>query len=241
MLGKLDIHSVVARDGLEALDQLQHHPVDMVLMDCQMPNMDGYEATRRIRAAEQQSGNGERLPIVAMTANVLSGDREKCLAAGMDDYLGKPLEFSELRRVLAPWLASGQQGAEGEAAVTGDGAAHAGSVAAPAALDTQKFARLRELMGGELPKLIRQFLDTASQLMRAVDRASISDDLAGMARPAHSLKSSSANLGAMALSRSAALLEQACGEGDLAGVRRAHRDLQAAFSAAHAALKAALQ
>jgi len=93
-------------NGNEVLNALQQVPYDIILMDCQMPEMDGYEATRRIRQAERASSNSWKAPvhIVAMTANAMTGDREKCLAAGMDDYLSKPVRKSELRGALMKWL-----------------------------------------------------------------------------------------------------------------------------------------
>jgi CheY-like chemotaxis protein len=109
-LGCLQVDT--AGNGREALEAVDRQPYDLVLMDCQMPEMDGYEATRRIRAWEaagrptaRQPG---RLPIVAMTANDMKGDREKCLAAGMDDYIVKPVRMADLTRVV-------QQAARGRA------------------------------------------------------------------------------------------------------------------------------
>lgn len=91
----------VARDGQEAVEACQRGTYDLVLMDCQMPNLDGFEATREIRRRE---GDGPHLPVVALTASSLAGDREKCLAAGMDDHLGKPIDPEELAATLARWL-----------------------------------------------------------------------------------------------------------------------------------------
>jgi PAS domain S-box-containing protein len=97
MLEKANLTCDVARNGLEALEAVMHKEYDVVLMDCQMPIMDGYESSRKIRQVEAEAGTGKRpISIIAMTANVLEGDREKCLSAGMDDYISKPVNFKEL-------------------------------------------------------------------------------------------------------------------------------------------------
>ena len=104
MLARLGIEADVATTGLEALDALVGVAYDLVLMDCQMPEMDGFEATRRIRARER---GHRRLPVVAMTANAMVGDRERCLEAGMDDHIPKPVRVPDLHRALARWLPAG--------------------------------------------------------------------------------------------------------------------------------------
>jgi CheY-like chemotaxis protein len=101
MLTRIGCEVTLAHNGDEAIALIAGEHFDVVLMDCQMPEMDGFEATRRIRARE---GSGPRLPIVALTANALQGDRERCLAAGMDDYLSKPFTRAALHAVLMRWL-----------------------------------------------------------------------------------------------------------------------------------------
>jgi CheY-like chemotaxis protein/HPt (histidine-containing phosphotransfer) domain-containing protein len=104
MLDILDCEAEVVTNGREVLTALSRHPYDLILMDCQMPGMDGFEATRAIRREEAKSGSTPRTVIIALTANAMEGDRERCLSAGMDDYLGKPFTIEQLRRVLGQWL-----------------------------------------------------------------------------------------------------------------------------------------
>ncbi len=103
MLEKLGLDSITATNGQQALDLLESEQVDVVLMDCQMPEMDGFEATRHLREREKLA-DAAALPVIAMTANVMEGDRERCLQAGMDDYLGKPVRMDELESTLRRWL-----------------------------------------------------------------------------------------------------------------------------------------
>jgi CheY-like chemotaxis protein len=100
MLTKLGCTVDIAANGREAVETLTENTYDIVFMDCQMPEMDGFEATREIRRREEQLGH---VPIVAMTANAMQGDRERCLEAGMDDYLPKPINREALRELLGQW------------------------------------------------------------------------------------------------------------------------------------------
>jgi CheY-like chemotaxis protein len=100
-LRKLGYMADIAANGREALEAVTKGNYDLVLMDIQMPEMDGFEATQAIRRAER---NGARLPIVAMTANAMKGDREKCIDAGMDDYLSKPVNPQKLKEKLETWI-----------------------------------------------------------------------------------------------------------------------------------------
>jgi CheY-like chemotaxis protein/HPt (histidine-containing phosphotransfer) domain-containing protein len=111
MLERLGATVVVANNGREAIAELEHGAFDLVLMDCQMPEMDGYAATSTWRELERATG-AARTPVVALTANALQGEREKCLAAGMDDYLSKPFSLTDLTKVLSRWLAPRPQAPE---------------------------------------------------------------------------------------------------------------------------------
>jgi CheY-like chemotaxis protein len=103
MLRKLGCTTDVASNGQEAIDALGQHRYDLVLMDCQMPIIDGFEATRRIRSGASGSA-AQEVPIVALTAHAMRGDREACLASGMDDYVVKPLDMARLQEVISVWL-----------------------------------------------------------------------------------------------------------------------------------------
>jgi CheY-like chemotaxis protein len=105
LLEKLGLDSVIVGDGISAVEVATLEPWDGILMDCQMPGMDGFEATRQIR----KKLAGEPLPIIALTANAMSGDREACIAAGMDDFLAKPVRQDELRSCLEKWLKAGSR------------------------------------------------------------------------------------------------------------------------------------
>jgi CheY-like chemotaxis protein len=105
MLERLGSRVDVAANGKEALEMLERRPYDLVFMDCQMPDMDGFQATAEIRRRHLA---GRRLPIIAMTANAMAGDRDRCLAAGMDDYITKPASLQDLRTALNRWLATEQ-------------------------------------------------------------------------------------------------------------------------------------
>lgn len=107
LLQKLGCEVAVASSGREALELLAAGPQDLVIMDCQMPDLDGYETTRQIRADE---GDGRRTPIVAMTAYAMRGDRERCLAAGMDDYYSKPVNGEDFIEMLERWGPSQRSG-----------------------------------------------------------------------------------------------------------------------------------
>lgn len=104
MLEKIGLKATIANNGIEALQCLDQQSFDLVLMDCQMPEMDGFDATREIRKLDIKALDQKHLPVVAMTANVMSGDRERCLEVGMDDYIGKPVQRDQLATVLRKWL-----------------------------------------------------------------------------------------------------------------------------------------
>jgi signal transduction histidine kinase/DNA-binding response OmpR family regulator len=232
-LSTLGLSCITANDGREAMAEFERGRFDMVFMDCQMPVMDGYEATGRIRQLERER-NARPTPIVAMTANAMAGDRERCIDAGMDDYLPKPVSMDALRACVGAWIAPmAMQAAEQTAA--------AGQAPAPAAavpvLDQAVLNELREIMQDDYTGLLRTYLGNAPELMQQARAAIAHGDLAALVLPVHSLKSSSANVGAMQLSALAREAEQSARGGDLAAAAATFEAVEAAFAAAVLALE----
>jgi PAS domain S-box-containing protein len=208
----------VATNGREALDQLEGAEFDLVLMDVQMPEMDGLEATRRLREREDRSGHGtgQRQAVVAMTALVMKGDRERCIAAGMDGYLSKPIRPQELDEILDRYA-----GAESSASDT--------AKAEAAGTSCVRTEELLERIGGDrgfLTELLELFrADYPGQLQRAREAAA-RNDAATVQRVAHSMKGALRNLAAPAASRLAEEIEAMGERGDVSGAGRRLDDLE---------------
>ena len=202
MLALHGLEVSVANNGREALQKIEQQHFDLVFMDCQMPEMDGFEATRHIRDDERQQKSDTPLSIIALTANAMQGDRERCLQAGMNDYLAKPFSQSKLEAVLATWI-----GAQAPPGNTTETTATANTILNPVALDNIR--GINPERGTEiLIKYIDLFLQHAPQLLADIRLAVAKGDAEGLIRPAHSLKSDSAYLGATALSTTCQLLEE---------------------------------
>jgi signal transduction histidine kinase/CheY-like chemotaxis protein len=318
LLGVLGITCDTASNGEAALMRMSASRYDVVLMDCQMPVMDGYTATQRWREGEEAAGDGRHLPIVAMTANAMAGDRQKCLDAGMDDYLPKPVTRSELERCLHRWWnpesaaaaapqmefypvdeqtgeridpPSAGDPAEDEAKPAATSATHetsrqestmaaaagedgrepADAPPAPAAtataaptpaaqpapptstpqpeaaaapripqppvIDQEVVEELRSMLGGEVDRLVDIFLEDTPRLIAALENAAVGPDYNALRDAAHSLKSSSANLGAMSLSAAAKRVELGAREKSLDRPAVAVALIANEFARARAALK----
>jgi CheY-like chemotaxis protein/HPt (histidine-containing phosphotransfer) domain-containing protein len=187
MLDKNGHTLVNATDGQRALELLESDRYDLVLMDCQMPVLDGYDTTREIRrreAAEQR----RRIPIVAMTANAMLEDRERCLAAGMDDYMAKPITRGILDDILTRWLAPTPEDTE--------------------LFDKDRLTELRSLFPPD--EMSTMFKDVAAAIATELDEigtAITHDDRAGLAAAAHRLNNNAAIIGATGLAHTAAELK----------------------------------
>ncbi|KAF1709658.1 ATP-binding protein [Pseudoxanthomonas sacheonensis] len=215
LLSVLGYSCDIAINGQIALEKMATGRYSLVLMDCQMPVLDGYSATREWRDQEVLQGSTMRLPIVAMTANAMAGDRQRCLDAGMDDYLSKPVSREQLENCLQRWLPGRASfGLRDAVQPTPDASVPAAaSPQRPSAppvfpvLDHNMLDELREIAGDETVRIIGLFLEDAPRLIARLESASTVPDLEAMREAAHTLKSSSANVGAMALSTAAKRVE----------------------------------
>jgi CheY-like chemotaxis protein len=203
MLTSLGYTADVADDGRQAVDMATRGGYDVVLMDCQMPRVDGFAATQQIRA----SGPAAGVPIIALTASALETDRERCRAAGMDDFLSKPLHPDALATTLTRWVGSGARNAvPAEAAVEQFGGEEE-------VLDTDLMARLVQFGPQSLGDLVTTFTETAAARIDGLEAAVRAGHVDEVARIAHSLKGSSGALAAHRLSRLAAEAEETAAHG----------------------------
>jgi CheY-like chemotaxis protein/HPt (histidine-containing phosphotransfer) domain-containing protein len=223
LLKKLGYRSDVVANGRETVDAVARVPYDLVLMDCEMPEMDGVEATREIRAREE--GSERRLPIVAMTANAMPRDRERCMAAGMDDYLTKPVAADALRAMIERWMPRPTPPAP---EVRPDGAAVEVDV-----LDKEAVARLLALQEEGVPDVLEElfgmFLGETPRKLTVLREAVETGDAGSLERAAHSLKSSSAMLGARSMAALCESLEVLGEAGTLDGGSAMLKELELAF------------
>jgi two-component system sensor histidine kinase/response regulator len=225
MLGKRGFTVECAGNGRDGLAMIAAQDYELVFMDCQMPELDGYEATAALRVREGDSG--EHLPVVAMTAHAMKGDRERCLAAGMDDYLSKPLRPEELDAVLERWIGGSRTGSEGGAAAAAD--------ASDALVDEARVRVFRDDYPEIVEQLIALFVDSTPPLLQELRAGAEGGDGESVRRAAHKLKGSCQNIGASALAAQAARLEK-----DAAARPEQLDDLDVTFTATCDALRAAL-
>jgi CheY-like chemotaxis protein len=236
----------VAGNGKESLAALEKDSYDVVLMDVQMPEMDGFEATAAIRAKEKRTGS--HVPIIAMTAHAMKGDRERCLEAGMDEYVSKPLQPRELFDTIERLAASACPPERRSASMPEPKPAPSAEIqpvptAASTASDGKAFDRtiaMKRVGGDEelLNELIEIFLQETPKLMNQVREAIAEQDSPTLRRAAHSIKGSASNFGAAAVCTTAARLEKMGQVNDLTGTEPALAELQNALEKTLAALSA---
>jgi two-component system, sensor histidine kinase len=224
MLGKLECTTQLAADGQEAIEALAEKDYDVILMDCHMPVLDGFEATRMIRRSE---GGGKRRVIIAMTANALHGEKERCLEAGMDDFLGKPVMLEELAAKLRTWVK------KAPAVVEEEPAADLEEEEVEPHVDHARLKYLQDLSKRQdsdlFEKLIRSFLNDAPARILTMKNAIAAEDARTLFTAAHSLKGISGNIGAMRMMKLSQILEKSGGEGNLIGIEAHMRDVEDEF------------
>ena len=219
MLEGLGYRVDVADDGLEALEAIERNRYAAVLMDVQMPGLDGHAATAEIRRRERAasgsgdaSGSRRRVPIIAMTANALTDDRERALAAGMDDFVPKPVKQEALGEILERWVGRTPQPDGPQEEPVGDSAGDG-------VLDPEVLAGLRKLGGaGLFRELCEVFLGDAEARLEALKEAAEVGDAETVERTAHTLKGSAGNMGARKMAETCTRLQDAASAGDLSGV-----------------------
>ncbi len=235
MLAALGFGVDIANNGLEAVALCDRNRYDLILMDCQMPEMDGFAATARIRTHEAAT-TARRTPIVALTANAMPGDRERCLAAGMDDYLAKPYTKTELAGMAARWVKSRHGAMSAPAAPKPLDVPADPRAPVAAGLDRARLDSIREDAGNNgarlLERVIRRYLSVAPGLIENMRNAAQAGDSERFARAVHSLKSTSAMLGAMELAELCKVIEQRTRAGEPEPVQADLDAVEALYGAA---------
>jgi len=219
---KIGYRADVARDGAEALAMLDRNEYALILMDCHMPGMDGFETTARIRS---RSDGKQRTPIIAVTASVTSGEKEKCLQAGMDDFLAKPFHQQELAAKIANWLSH-------ESPVARSGNGSPAEASSQTVNDVRKRLREHEEDYGKemVRKIVELFIPDAAGRIERIDRAIKQEDFRMLEEAAHGLKSGAANIGANEMARLAEELERQGELGSIEGAEEILKKLRTAWT-----------
>jgi len=210
MLEHLGCEVDMVDDGRAALACIAATRYDLVLMDCQMPDMDGFATTRALRRREAGQPAAARLPVVAMTANVFAQDREACLAAGMDDFLAKPVNLASMQAALDNWVTSPRVSSSFRRVAPPPADAREG---AASALDAELFEELFSLMGEKFGNFVSVFTEDSQMRLASLRAAAAHGDREQIKQLAHLLKGSAANASAMVLSALCARLESAAQDG----------------------------
>ena len=215
ILTKMAFKISIAENGKEALQQLEDTSFDLILMDCQMPEMDGFEATKAIRLLESwENSPRQKAVIVAMTANAMQGDREKCLAAGMDDYISKPLDQQDLVDIVEKWL---KTRSIGKIAAT-EAKTEPGNKVGLVVFD--RSALLQRIMNDEaiMEKILNAFTKNIASLQKKLADAVASKNAPEIRLHSHSVKGAAANVSALAVCQMAEIMELAAQKQELDGM-----------------------
>ena len=225
-LARMGFNVRMVDSGKDAVKAAADGGIDLILMDCQMPVMDGYQATRLIREAE--SGKNFRVPIVALTADAMKGSRDNCISSGMNDYIIKPVNIDTLEQVIGKWLSSGQKNARQVSAAVPDAADQV------PVIDREVFKELKKLQMPGFPdvvaELIKIFICDTPPKIKALEAAVGERNSVAVQKMAHNLKSSCANIGALRLSALCRTLENDARAGELTGAERARDNIVSEYA-----------
>lgn len=210
LLGQLGVVSVLAENGQVALNAIEEQHFDLVLMDCQMPVLDGFGTTHEIRLREKESQSSSRLPIIALTANALEGDKERCLESGMDDYLSKPVSSLQLAKMLEKWLVKKETASVISGVVT-DKPDEAANIEFHEILDEAVFSELwamcSQASDGFYSGLVDKYAKNSEEDLLRLSEAIGNSNAEQVGAHAHRLKSSTANLGGQRMANLCQTLE----------------------------------
>jgi two-component system sensor histidine kinase/response regulator len=233
MLRKLGYAADAVTNGLEAVEAVERSPYDAVLMDCRMPAMDGFQATAEIRRREDSAS---RMPIIAMTADAMEGDRQKCLDAGMDDYVSKPVSFEAFDAVLQRWVPSA------DARMSPSSSSEGPVEEEERSLDPAIISSLRELQARRekewMPRLISMFLEDAASSLERLREALKLEELETITERAHALAGTAASFGARRMGRLSGHLKMLGSQGRFGSARETMAEIEAEFDRVSEALRA---
>lgn len=229
ILKKLGLSADAVANGREAIMSLQTLPYDLVLMDVQMPEMDGLEATKQIRNPQSSILN-RNIPIIAMTAHAMQGDKDRCLAVGMNDYVTKPISPRILAETLEKWLPGDVTGISGQESIVSIQKTKSSML--PSRVIFDRAGLLERFMGDEeiSKQIIQIFLDDMPQQIKALKRYIETGNATSGELQAHTIKGAAANVGGGSLRGLASELEQACKAGELDSIVTRLEELEAAFA-----------
>ena len=238
MLKDYGITTVIAENGYEAVNRIRQRKFDLVFMDCQMPEMDGFVATRVIRKSGYSSDD---VIVVALTANAMKGDKEKCLAAGMNDYLAKPVIEESVKEMLEKWLPENKKvkGKSSEPALIPP-KVEASEIFGTQSIDAPKLQKLRDITKDRFPLVVTTFITSGENLLIKIEEAYQRKEIGGVRENAHSLKSAG-QMGADRLFELAKTMEEDAKSDSIARTGQLLSDAKAEFLKVKQELEALLQ
>ena len=236
MLSTFGLDFEIVPDGKQAFDARLNNQFDLILMDCQMPVMDGFEATRQIRNFERKTKK-ENIPIIALTANAMQGDQEACLAAGMDDYLSKPYSTKTLFEILNHWLPDNEISIEPtvyhEELVNQSKTENLENNI----IDTEKLEETREIMGNDINLIIKAFFESGQNNINEMKKHCNNDNIEGFGNATHALKGSCGVLGIQSLFDLCKKAEEKCRYGKMDDMEQHIEEISKIFDESYTVLK----